>query len=164
MKINGYLHKFDNNVNTDVIIPARYCTTLNETELAKYCMADIKKDFYKSVKKGDVIVAGENFGCGSSREVAPIAIYACGIRCVVAKSFARIFYRNAINTGLIIIKNTDLFEMAVSGERIEIDFENKIIKINGNNIEFNADRNEIINDIVNQSGLINYIKKRNYKI
>ncbi len=124
MKIKADVIKYGNNVDTDVIIPARYLNTSNAEELAAHCMEDIDKTFVKRVKKGDVIVAGDNFGCGSSREHAPLAIKTSGIACVVAKSFARIFYRNAINIGLPIIEcDADIDE----GDVIEIDFVDGIL-------------------------------------
>ena len=121
MKITANVIKYGNNVDTDVIIPARYLNTSNAEELAEHCMEDIDKTFVTRVKKGDVIVAGDNFGCGSSREHAPLAIKTSGIACVVAKSFARIFYRNAINIGLPIIEcDADIDE----GDSVDIDFDN----------------------------------------
>ena len=124
MKIKADVIKYGNNVDTDVIIPARYLNTSNAEELAAHCMEDIDKTFVKRVRKGDVIVAGDNFGCGSSREHAPLAIKTSGIACVVAKSFARIFYRNAINIGLPIIEcDADIDE----GDVIEIDFADGIL-------------------------------------
>ncbi|MCX4367286.1 MAG: 3-isopropylmalate dehydratase small subunit [Clostridia bacterium] len=124
MKIKADVIKYGNNVDTDVIIPARYLNTSNAEELAAHCMEDIDKTFVKRVKKGDIIVAGDNFGCGSSREHAPLAIKTSGIACVVAKSFARIFYRNAINIGLPIIEcDADIDE----GDVIEIDFVDGIL-------------------------------------
>lgn len=124
MKIKADVIKYGNNVDTDVIIPARYLNTSNAEELAAHCMEDIDKTFVKRVKKGDIIVAGDNFGCGSSREHAPLAIKTSGIACVVAKSFARIFYRNAINIGLPIIEcDADIDE----GDVIEIDFADGIL-------------------------------------
>ncbi|MFI5360271.1 MAG: 3-isopropylmalate dehydratase small subunit, partial [Halanaerobiales bacterium] len=104
MKVAGRVHRYGDNVDTDVIIPARYLNTSDPKELAKYCMIDIDKDFTSKVKPGDIMVAGKNFGCGSSREHAPIAIKASGISCVIAETFARIFYRNSINIGLPIIE------------------------------------------------------------
>lgn len=104
MKAKGYVHKYGDNIDTDVIIPARYLNTANHKELASHCMEDIDKDFVNKVQKGDIIVGGENFGCGSSREHAPIAIKESGISCVIASSFARIFYRNSINIGLAILE------------------------------------------------------------
>ena len=121
MKITANVIKYGNNVDTDVIIPARYLNTSNAEELASHCMEDLDKTFVSRVKKGDVIVAGDNFGCGSSREHAPLAIKTSGIACVVARSFARIFYRNAINIGLPIIEcDADIDE----GDSIDIDFDN----------------------------------------
>ena len=166
MKINGYVHKFDDNIDTDVIIPARYCVTLDKNELAQHCMHDIKEGFYKNVKDGDVIVAGENFGCGSSREVAPIAIQACGIKCIIAKSFARIFYRNAINIGLMVVINDKLYDLVSTGDSIEVDFENKTIINKSSNkfIDFNMSNSNIIDEIVKHKGLINYIKDKKFNI
>jgi 3-isopropylmalate/(R)-2-methylmalate dehydratase small subunit len=123
MKLQGTVHRFGHNVDTDVIIPARYLNTTDAAELARHCMEDIDSSFAGKVKPGDVIVAGENFGCGSSREHAPLAIKASGVSCVVARSFARIFYRNAINIGLPILECAASPELASSGERISIDLE-----------------------------------------
>ena len=103
MKIKGKVHMFGDNIDTDVIIPAQYCITTDRNLLARYCMNDIRNNFYNSVDKGDILVAGENFGCGSSREQAPEIIKALGVQCVIAKSFARIFFRNSINNGLLLI-------------------------------------------------------------
>lgn len=121
MKVNGKCIKYGDNIDTDVIIPARYLNTSDHQELAKHCMEDIDKDFVNKVENGDIIVAGNNFGCGSSREHAPVAIKASGISCVVAKSFARIFYRNSINIGLPILecKDTDKID---ENDKVEIDF------------------------------------------
>ncbi len=124
MKLTGNVIKYGDNVDTDVIIPARYLNLQTEAELAVHCMEDLDPTFLKRVKEGDVIVAGENFGCGSSREHAPMALKGNGIGAVVAKSFARIFYRNAINTGLPIVEcDADIDE----GDEIEIDFDNGIL-------------------------------------
>ncbi|ACL75973.1 3-isopropylmalate dehydratase small subunit [Ruminiclostridium cellulolyticum] len=166
MKINGYVHKFDDNIDTDVIIPARYCVTLNKKELARHCMHDIKEEFYKNVRDSDIIVAGENFGCGSSREVAPIAIQACGIKCIIAKSFARIFFRNAINIGLMLVIDHKLYDLVSTGDNIEVDFENKFIlnKSNNINVDFNMSNSNIIDEIVKHKGLINYIKDKKFNI
>lgn len=125
MKITGKVIKYGDNVDTDVIIPARYLNSSNAKELAEHCMEDIDKTFVKRVKRGDIMVGGNNFGCGSSREHAPLAIKESGIACVVAKSFARIFYRNAINIGLAIVEyDGDINE----GDIIEVDFLNGNIK------------------------------------
>ncbi len=120
-KIKGRVWKFGDNIDTDVIIPARYLNTTDPEELGKHCMEDADPDFSKKVKKGDVIVAGRNFGCGSSREHAPIAIKACGISCVIAGSFARIFYRNAFNTGLLLIESEEASQKIEEGDELEID-------------------------------------------
>jgi 3-isopropylmalate/(R)-2-methylmalate dehydratase small subunit len=123
MKFQGTVHKFGNNVDTDVIIPARYLNTTDAAELARHCLEDMDPSFAGRVKPGDVIVAGENFGCGSSREHAPLAIKASGVSCVVARSFARIFYRNAINIGLPILECATAASLAENGDKIEIDLE-----------------------------------------
>ncbi|MFA6930041.1 MAG: 3-isopropylmalate dehydratase small subunit [Lentisphaeria bacterium] len=125
MKISGKVIRYGDNVDTDVIIPARYLNTSDPKELASHCMEDIDKTFVKRVQNGDIIVGGQNFGCGSSREHAPIAIKESGIACVVAKSFARIFYRNAINTGLPIVEFNGEIE---EGDQLEINFENGVLK------------------------------------
>ena len=166
MKKNGRIHKFGDHIDTDVIIPARYCVTLKENELAQHCMNDIRERFYQKVNKGDILVAGENFGCGSSREAAPIAIKACGIDCVIAKSFARIFFRNAINIGLMMITNDALYDSVYDGDIIEIDFENGRIaeKNNRFNIEFERCDNGVIDEIIKHNGLINYIKAHQFNI
>jgi 3-isopropylmalate/(R)-2-methylmalate dehydratase small subunit len=123
MKLKGTVHKYGNNVDTDVIIPARYLNTTDAAELARHCMEDIDPSFAARVKPGDVIVAGDNFGCGSSREHAPLAIKTSGVSCVVARSFARIFYRNAINIGLPILECATAASLAETGDIIEIDLE-----------------------------------------
>ena len=122
MKAQGFVHKYNDNVDTDVIIPARYLNTADHKELASHCMEDIDKDFVKKVKEGDIMVGGWNFGCGSSREHAPIAIKASGISCIIAKSFARIFYRNAINIGLAIIESEEIASQIEAGDEVAIDF------------------------------------------
>ena len=127
MKANGYVHKYGDNVDTDVIIPARYLNTADHKELASHCMEDIDKDFVKTVRVGDVMVAGHNFGCGSSREHAPLVIKTCGVGCVIAKSFARIFYRNAINIGLPILECEEAAEEIAAGHEVAVDFDSGII-------------------------------------
>ena len=127
MKLKGKAHKFGNDVNTDEIIPARYLSTTDPEELAKHCMEDADADFASKVKKGDVIVAGKNFGCGSSREHAPISIKACGVSCVIAESFARIFYRNAINIGLPILESKKASRAIKQANLLEIDINLGII-------------------------------------
>ena len=123
MKLRGKVWKFGSNVDTDVIIPARYLNTSDPRELAKHCMEEVNPNFAKKVKKGDIIIAERNFGCGSSREHAPIAIKASGVSCIIAKSFARIFYRNCFNMGLPILESTNVYEDAEEGDEIEVDLE-----------------------------------------
>ncbi len=127
MKAHGTVHKYGDNVDTDVIIPARYLNSSDPAELAKKCMEDIDKDFVTRVKPGDIMVANKNFGCGSSREHAPIAIKASGISCIIAETFARIFYRNAINIGLPIIECPAAAKEIEAGDDVEIDFDTGII-------------------------------------
>ncbi|MCI7145747.1 MAG: 3-isopropylmalate dehydratase small subunit [Clostridiales bacterium] len=127
MKAHGKVHKYGDNIDTDVIIPARYLNTADHKELASHCMVDIDEDFVNKVKPGDIMVGGENFGCGSSREHAPIAIKTSGIDCVIAKTFARIFYRNAINIGLPILECPEAGERIEAGDEVSIDFDNGII-------------------------------------
>ena len=125
--VQGKAHKYPDNVDTDVIIPARYLNTADHKELAAHCMEDIDKTFVTRVKAGDIMVGGENFGCGSSREHAPVAIKASGISCVIAKSFARIFYRNAINIGLPILECPAASEAIAEGDTVSIDFDTGVI-------------------------------------
>lgn len=129
MKFKGRVWKFGDNIDTDAIIPARYLTTSDPEALAAHCMEDADPEFVKKISAGDVIVAGDNFGCGSSREHAPIAIKAAGISCVIAKSFARIFYRNAFNIGLPIFESKDLWDKVSNGQEIEVDGDNGSIRI-----------------------------------
>ncbi|HOO48488.1 MAG: 3-isopropylmalate dehydratase small subunit [Saccharofermentanaceae bacterium] len=123
MNTQGKVFKYKDNVDTDVIIPARYLNTPVAAELALHCMEDIDKDFVKNVKEGDLIVAGWNFGCGSSREHAPLVIKTCGVSCVIAKSFARIFYRNAINIGLPILECEEAAEEISAGDEVSVNFD-----------------------------------------
>jgi len=127
MKIQGNVFRYGDNVDTDVIIPARYLNTADHKELASHCMEDIDSTFTRKVQQGDIIVAGSNFGCGSSREHAPIAIKESGISCVIAGSFARIFYRNAINIGLPILECEEAADAIRAGDIVEVDFDNGII-------------------------------------
>ena len=127
MRAHGKVFKYGDNVDTDVIIPARYLNSSDPKELAAHCMEDIDKDFVKRVKEGDIIVADKNFGCGSSREHAPIAIKAAGVSCVIASTFARIFYRNSINIGLPIVECPEAAAAIESGDEVEIDFDTGII-------------------------------------
>ena len=123
MNTQGNVFKYPDNVDTDVIIPARYLNTPSAAELSQHCMEDIDADFVNKVQKGDIIVAGWNFGCGSSREHAPLVIKACGVGCVIAKSFARIFYRNAINIGLPILECEEAAEEISAGDKVKVDFD-----------------------------------------
>ncbi len=127
MNAKGFVHRYGDHVDTDVIIPARYLNTQSHQELAAHCMEDIDKDFIHRVKPGDIMVAGANFGCGSSREHAPIAIAASGISCVIAASFARIFYRNAINIGLPILECPDAAAGIRAGDEVAVDFDTGVI-------------------------------------
>ena len=157
----GKVWKYADNVDTDVIIPARYLNTASHEELAKHCMEDIDETFAKEVKKSDIIVAGENFGCGSSREHAPIAIKASGISLVIAKSFARIFYRNAINIGLPILEHPTLSDECSKNDTIEFDLTNGIVKnlTTGKQYECTKFPDEI-QKLVNAGGLINYTREK----
>ena len=127
MNAHGIVHKYPDNVDTDVIIPARYLNTPNAQELARHCMEDIDADFTTRVKPGDIMVAGWNFGCGSSREHAPLAIKTAGVSCVIAKTFARIFYRNAINIGLAIMECPEASEKIEAGDEVTVDFDTGVI-------------------------------------
>lgn len=127
MNTKGFVFKYPDNVDTDVIIPARYLNTADAKELAKHCMEDIDTEFVNNVQKGDIMVAGWNFGCGSSREHAPLVIKTCGTGCVIAKSFARIFYRNAINIGLPILECPEAADAIAAGDTVEVDFDTGVI-------------------------------------
>lgn len=159
MKAHGIVHKYGDNVDTDVIIPARYLNTSDHKELASHCMEDIDKDFVKNVKDGDIMVANMNFGCGSSREHAPIAIKASGIGCVIASTFARIFYRNAINIGLPILECDEAAKDIEAGNEVEIDFDTGIITNITKNKTYKAlPFPDFIKDIINKGGLLNSLK------
>ena len=162
MKAHGTVHKYMDNVDTDVIIPARYLNSSDPSELAAHCMEDIDSDFVNNLKQGDLIVARINFGCGSSREHAPIAIKASGIGCVIAATFARIFYRNAINIGLPIMECHEAAENINPGDEVEVDFDTGVIKDITTGKEFKAEPfPEFIKDIINKNGLLNSITKEN---
>ncbi|MEI0581562.1 3-isopropylmalate dehydratase small subunit [Brachyspira pilosicoli] len=162
MKAKGFVHKYGDNVDTDVIIPARYLNTANHKELASHCMEDIDKDFVGKVKAGDIMVGGENFGCGSSREHAPIAIKESGISCVIASSFARIFYRNSINIGLAILECDEASKKINAGDEVEVDFDSGIITNITKNESYKAEPfPEFIKNIINSNGLLNSIKNNN---
>ena len=159
MKAKGRVFKYGDNVDTDVIIPARYLNTSDPKELAMHCMEDIDKEFTKKVQKGDIIVANKNFGCGSSREHAPIAIKESGVSCVIASTFARIFYRNAINIGLPILECDEAVKAIDAGDELEIDFTTGIIKNVTKNQEYKGEPfPEFMQKIINCGGLVNYIK------
>lgn len=162
MKAHGDVFKFGDNVDTDVIIPARYLNSSEPKELAAHCMEDIDKDFVKKVKKGDLIVANKNFGCGSSREHAPIAIKASGIDCVIAKTFARIFYRNAINIGLPILECPEASEKIQDGDEVSIDFDSGVITNETKGETYQAlPFPDFIKDIMAKGGLIAQISGKN---
>lgn len=161
MKFEGYAHKFGDNIDTDVIIPARYLNTFDENELAKHCMEDIDSEFINKVKKGDIIIGGKNFGCGSSREHAPVAIKASGISCVIARSFARIFYRNAINVGLPIFECNVLFDESSDGDEIAVNADNGVIINKNTGKEYHSEPfPNFIQEIIKCGGEIEYIKKK----
>lgn len=157
-KAIGTVHAFPDNVDTDVIIPARYLNSSDPSELAVHCMEDIDPDFNKHAKPGDIIVAGSNFGCGSSREHAPIAIKAAGISCVIAKTFARIFYRNSINIGLPIIECPEASDEIREGDTVEVDFKTGIItdKTSGKTYK-GQPFPEFMQKLIDAGGLVNYI-------
>ena len=160
MKANGTVHKYGDNVDTDVIIPARYRNTAVHKELAAHCMEDIDKDFVKKVNDGDIMVGGANFGCGSSREHAPIAIKNSGISCVIAATFARIFFRNSINIGLAILECPEASEKIDAGDRVEIDFDTGVIINLTKNEQYKAEPfPDFIKDIINSDGLLNSLRK-----
>ncbi len=160
MKTEGKVFKYPDNVDTDVIIPARYLNTSDASELSKHCMEDIDKDFVKNVKKGDIMVAGWNFGCGSSREHAPLVIKTCGTGCVIAKSFARIFYRNAINIGLPILECPEAAEEIAAGDEVSIDFDSGVISDITKGKTFKAEPfPEFIQEIISKGGLLASLKK-----
>ena len=161
MKAHGTVHKYGNNVDTDVIIPARHLNTADHKELASHCMEDIDKEFVRKVKEGDIMVGGENFGCGSSREHAPIAIKASGIDCVIAKTFARIFYRNAINIGLPILECPAASEKIQAGDTVSIDFDSGLITNETRNETYQAlPFPDFIKEIMAKGGLIAQISER----
>ncbi len=160
MKAFGKVHKYGDNVDTDVIIPARYLNSADPKELASHCMEDIDKNFVNNVKDGDIIVANLNFGCGSSREHAPIAIKASGISCVIASTFARIFYRNAINIGLPILECDEAAKNIENGDEVEVDFDTGIITDKTKNQTYKAQPfPEFMKDIINAGGLLKSLKK-----
>ncbi|HHX68656.1 MAG: 3-isopropylmalate dehydratase small subunit [Miniphocaeibacter sp.] len=156
----GRVFKYGDNIDTDVIIPARYLNTQDPKELAKFCMIDIDENFNKEVKEGDFIVAGDNFGCGSSREHAPIAIKASGVKAVIAKNYARIFYRNSFNIGMPILESDEAVEKIDNGDDIDVDFKTGIITNNTKNEKYQS---QIIpafmEKIIAADGLVNYVRQ-----
>lgn len=161
MNAKGTVFKYGDNVDTDVIIPARYLNSSDPAELATHCMEDIDKEFINKVNKGDIMVANKNFGCGSSREHAPIAIKASGISCVIAETFARIFYRNSINIGLPIIECPEAAKAIESGDEVEIDFDSGVIKdiTKGTSYQGQAFP-PFMQKIIKAEGLVNYINNK----
>ena len=159
--VQGKAHKYPDNVDTDVIIPARYLNTADHKELAAHCMEDIDAQFKNNVRPGDVMAAGWNFGCGSSREHAPIAIKASGVSCVIAKTFARIFYRNAINIGLPIIECAEASRDIEDGDQVDIDFDSGIITNVTKGKQYRGQAfPEFMQKLISAGGLINYINNK----
>ena len=161
MKIKGKTHKFGKDINTDEIIPARYLNTSDPKELAKHCMEDADGQFASKVKKGDIIVAGKNFGCGSSREHAPVSIKAAGVSCVIAESFARIFFRNSINIGLPIIESKRAARAIRAKEQVQVDTVKGVITNLTTNKRFKAEPfPPFMQKLIKAGGLMNYIKRK----
>ncbi|MCI9102831.1 MAG: 3-isopropylmalate dehydratase small subunit [Lachnospiraceae bacterium] len=160
MKANGHVFKYGDNIDTDVIIPARYLNATKGEELALHCMEDIDKEFVKKVQKGDIMVANKNFGCGSSREHAPLALKCAGISCVVAETFARIFFRNAINIGLPILECPEAAKAIQAGDEVEVDFDTGVITNKTTGESFTSQPfPEFMQKIITAGGLLNYITK-----
>ena len=161
MLVKGTAHKYGDDVNTDVIIPARYLVTTEARELAAHCLEDLDANFARRVAPGDIIVAGRNFGCGSSREQAPLAIKAAGVGCVLAHSFARIFYRNAINIGLPLLVALEAAQGVQSGDKLEIDLEQGIIRDLSQGQQWRSQPfPDFIREIIAAGGLIEYTRAR----
>lgn len=164
MEVCGKVFRYGDNVDTDVIIPARYLNTSNEKELAMHCMEDIDTEFINNVSEGDIIVADKNFGCGSSREHAPIAIKASGISCVIARTFARIFYRNSINIGLPILECEKAADAIEAGDMVKVNFSTGVITNISKNEKYQGEPfPAFMQNIINNGGLIEKIKKENKK-
>ena len=160
MKTQGHVFKYGDNVDTDVIIPARYLNTADAKELAKHCMEDIDTTYVEKVQPGDIMVAGWNFGCGSSREHAPLVIKTCGTGCVIAKSFARIFYRNAINIGMPILECPQAADEIQAGEEVAVDFDTGVITNLTTGKTYQAEPfPEFIQNIIRQGGLLASLKE-----
>ncbi len=161
MNLKGKVHKYGADVNTDVIIPARYLNVSEPAELAKRCMEDIDKDFVSRVQPGDIILATTNFGCGSSREHAPLAIKAVGISCIIARSFARIFFRNAINIGLPLLECEEAVDKTDAGDILEIDLSRGKIKNLTSGVTFTANSySDFMAELISAGGLIEYTRRR----
>lgn len=161
MILKGKVHKYGDNVDTDVIIPARYLNTSDPDELAAHCMEDIDADFVKNVKPGDIIVAEQNFGCGSSREHAPLAIQTAGVSCVIAKTFARIFYRNAINIGLPILQCAEAVDGISAGDEVEVDTASgKITNLNTGKSFQAMPFPEFMQNLIAAGGLVAYAREK----
>lgn len=161
MKIKGKIHKYGDNIDTDVIIPARHCVSIKEEYLAAHCLEDLDKEFVNKVQPGDILMAGNNFGCGSSRENAPIAIKGAKIGCVVANYFARIFYRNAINIGLPILECPDAVAATDGGDELEIDLQAGLIHNLTKDKKFQAAPfSETMQEIIDMGGMVNYVRQR----
>jgi 3-isopropylmalate/(R)-2-methylmalate dehydratase small subunit len=160
MLLKGQVHKYGANVDTDVIIPARYSNVSDPTELAKHCMEDIDPQFIKKMKPGDIILAEANFGCGSSREHAPLAIKTAGVSCVIAKSFARIFFRNAINIGLPLLESAEAVDNTKNGDVLEVDLSTgKITNITSGKVFTAKPYPDFMSELIKAGGLVEYTKK-----
>ena len=160
-KIRGHAITLGDHINTDVIIPARYCTCFDPEYLGQHCMEDLDSNFFRKRKPGDLLVAGDNFGCGSSRESAPLAIKGAGISCVIAKSFARIFYRNAINTGLLIFECEGLAEMTRDGDLLEVDPETGLLSNLKRSKSFaSAPFPDLVREIITLGGMVPFVRRR----
>lgn len=161
MKLSGKVYRMEDNINTDVILPGRWCHLTDEIELAKHCMEDYDEDFCRKIKRGDIIVADDNFGCGSSREVAPLSIKAAGISAVVARSFARIFYRNSINIGLPIFESPECADATEAGDELQIDiFGGKIVNVTkGKEFKF-APFPPFMKTIIEKGGLKGWVMEK----
>ncbi len=161
MRIKGRVWKFGDDINTDEIIPARFLNTTDPKELGQHCMAGIDEEFVKKAKKGDIIVAGKNFGCGSSREHAPVSIKGAGLSCVIAESFARIFFRNAINIGLPIIELPGASKEIDEGDELEIDLEKGLVKNKSKRKEYKISKfPEFMQEIINAGGLLEWVSAK----
>ena len=161
MNAKGFTHKYKDDVDTDVIIPARYLNSQDANELASHCMEDIDANFASTVEAGDIVIGGSNFGCGSSREHAPLAIKACGVKCVIAKSFARIFYRNSINIGFPIMECPEAVDGISAGDAVNVDFATGVITNETTGAKFQAAPfPEFINGIIENGGLLKSLKAR----